>query len=190
MGKDPIVENVSKEEEITTPKEPVETKEGDSKSEFENMLKSNKAFQSEFDRRVSQAIETAKGKWQTEYDAKISEFNTAKEKSDSEFQTKIADYEKRIGEHENASKTYQSKILSYEKGVKKESIDDVISLASKYVTDETPLEKALDIVLEKYPMFTSNSAPVNRVGKDVEKGYSGAKTPAEEYLEKTRGKKI
>lgn len=61
MEKDEVVENVSKEEQMTTPKKPVETKEENSKSDFETMLKSNKAFQSEFDRRVNQALETAKG---------------------------------------------------------------------------------------------------------------------------------
>lgn len=40
---------------------------------FDDTLKSNKAYQSEFDRRLGKAIETARSKWQEEAEAKISE---------------------------------------------------------------------------------------------------------------------
>lgn len=38
---------------------------------FDDVLGSNKDYQSEFDRRMSKALETAKSKWQVEYDAKL-----------------------------------------------------------------------------------------------------------------------
>ena len=61
------------------------------------MLKSNKAFQSEFDRRISQALETAKGKWQTDYDAKLAdEIKKVQSESESSLNAKIAEYEEKI----------------------------------------------------------------------------------------------
>jgi hypothetical protein len=74
-----VIEEVKKEEKMSTPE--VDTEVDDSKSEFVAMLKSNKAFQSEFDRRLSQSLETAKDKWQKEYDAKLNELTKAKETS-------------------------------------------------------------------------------------------------------------
>ena len=189
MEKDEVVENVSNENEMTTFKEPTETKKEDSKTEFDNMLKSNKAFESEFDRRISQALETAKGKWQTEYDAKLAdEIKKVQSESESSLNAKIAEYEEKITTSNKTIAEYQSKVLGFEKGVKKESIDDVISLASKYVTEETPLDKAIDTVLQKYPVFANIEPKVEKVGKDVGTGYSDNKSQAEIYLEKTRRK--
>ena len=184
-------EEEKKVEESTQEMGTQENNEGNSKEDFETMLKSNKAFQSEFDRRISQALETAKGKWQTEYDAKLAdEIKKVQTESETSFNAKIAEYEEKIITGNKTIAEYQSRVLGFEKGVKKESIDDVISLASKYVTDEIPLDKAIDTVLQKYPVFANVEPKVEKVGKDVGAGYSNDKSQAEIYLEKTRRKKL
>lgn len=73
---------------------------------FDDVLK-NKEHQSEFDRRVTKAIETAKAKWDGEFEeklsAKIAEANklakmTADEKAKFEREKQEADYNKRLAE--------------------------------------------------------------------------------------------
>ncbi len=73
---------------------------------FDDVLK-NKEHQSEFDRRVTKAIETARAKWDGEFEeklnAKIAEANklakmTADEKAKFERDKQEADYNKRLAE--------------------------------------------------------------------------------------------
>lgn len=50
----------------------------------------------------------------------------------------------------------ESKLICYEKGVVKDSVNDVIALAKSYVNDKTDINKAVDMVLKKYPSFASS----------------------------------
>ena len=60
---------------------------------------------------------------------------------------------------EKKAAALEAKLLAASKGVSPEAADDVVALASLKVSDETPLEKAIDEVLKKYPQFTGGSAP-------------------------------
>lgn len=60
---------------------------------------------------------------------------------------------------EKKAAALEAKLLAASKGVSPEAADDVVALASLKVSDETPLEKAIDEVLKKYPQFTGTSAP-------------------------------
>ena len=53
----------------------------------------------------------------------------------------------------------EAKLLATSKGVKPDAADDVVALASLKVSDDMPLEKAIDEVLKKYPQFAGGSAP-------------------------------
>lgn len=53
--------------------------EGTGTKTFDDVLK-DKSYQSEFDKRVAKALETAKGKWETDYQAKIEEAKTEAQK--------------------------------------------------------------------------------------------------------------
>ena len=53
--------------------------EGDSKS-FDDILKGDKKYQSEFDKKIAKALETAKGKWETEYNTKLEDAKTEAQK--------------------------------------------------------------------------------------------------------------
>lgn len=49
----------------------------------------------------------------------------------------------------------EAKCCAYSKGVSAEAVDDVIALAMAKVNDDTPIEKAIDAVIAKYPSFCS-----------------------------------
>lgn len=65
--------------------------EGGEKS-FDDVLK-DKKYQSEFDKRVAKALETAKGKWEADYQAKIEEAKTEAEKLAKMNADQKAEYE-------------------------------------------------------------------------------------------------
>lgn len=73
---------------------------------FDDLLK-DKAYQSEFDKRVAKALETAKGKWSAEQQKAIEEAKTeaeklakmnADQKAQYEREKQEADYQKRLAE--------------------------------------------------------------------------------------------
>ena len=53
----------------------------------------------------------------------------------------------------------EAKLLAASKGVKPDAADDVVALAQLKVSDDMPLEKAIDEALKKYPQFAGGSAP-------------------------------
>lgn len=53
----------------------------------------------------------------------------------------------------------EAKLLAASKGVKPDAADDVVALAQLKVSDDMPLEKAIDEVLKKYSQFAGTSAP-------------------------------
>lgn len=59
---------------------------------FDDVLK-DKKYQSEFDKRIAKALETAKGKWESDYQAKIEEAKTEAEKLAKMNADQKAEYE-------------------------------------------------------------------------------------------------
>ena len=55
----------------------------------------------------------------------------------------------------------EAKCCAYSKGVTAEAVDDVIALAMAKVSDDMPIDKAIDAVIAKYPSFctTKSEAP-------------------------------
>lgn len=58
----------------------------------------------------------------------------------------------RIAAEEKAA-ALEAKVTALSKGVKADSVDDVVILAKALVTDEVTIEQAIDKVLGKYPNF-------------------------------------
>lgn len=58
----------------------------------------------------------------------------------------------RIAAEEKAA-ALEAKVTALSKGVKSDSVDDVVILAKALVTDEVTIEQAIDKVLGKYPNF-------------------------------------
>lgn len=90
---------------------------------------------------------------------------------------------------EKKAAALEAKLLAASKGVKPEAADDVVALASLNVSDDMPLEKAIDEVLKKYPQFAGTSAPATT---GVSGGNGGASRSGVEaaFLAKNPGIKI
>lgn len=63
------------------------------------------------------------------------------------------------GRSREESRRSGSEAARHVKGRKADAADDVVALASLKVSDDMPLEKAIDEVLKKYPQFAGGSAP-------------------------------
>ncbi|HEP1387787.1 TPA: hypothetical protein ACUBUW_001778 [Streptococcus pyogenes] len=84
------------------------------------------------------------------------------QRSESEKQTEILNAkDKELEEARANNKALNAKLAAMSLGVNAESIDDVIALSERLVTDETSIEDAIKTVLGKYPHFgqTKDKAP-------------------------------
>lgn len=84
------------------------------------------------------------------------------QKSESEKQTEILNAkDKELEEARANNKALNAKLAAMSLGVNAESIDDVIALSERLVTDETSIEDAIKTSLGKYPHFgqTKDKAP-------------------------------
>ncbi len=90
---------------------------------------------------------------------------------------------------EKKAAALEAKLLAASKGVKPEAADDVVALASLNVSDDMPLEKAIDEVLKKYPLFTGTTVPATT---GVPAGNGGVSRSGVEaaFLAKNPGIKI
>lgn len=134
---------------------------GDEQTEtktFDDVLK-DKAYQSEFDKRVSKALETAKSKWEADYNSKLETAKTEAEKlakMNADEKAKYAE-EKRIGELEKREKditTRELKATAYEtlaeKNLPKELVDILnYSDAEQCNKSIEAVEKAFQSAVEK-----------------------------------------
>lgn len=132
--------------------------EGDTKS-FDDILKGDKKYQSEFDKRIAKALDTAKSKWETDYNTKIEEARTEAEKLAKMKADEKAKYqeEKRLAEIEKREKditTRELKAQAYEtlaeKGLPKELVDILnYSDAENCNKSIESVEKAFQSAVEK-----------------------------------------
>lgn len=125
---------------------------------FDDVLK-DKKYQSEFDKRVAKALETAKGKWETDYQAKIEEAKTeaqklakmnADQKAEYEAQKKLDELTKR----EKDITTRELRAAAYEtlaeKNLPKELVDILnYSDAEQCNKSIEAVEKAFQSAVEK-----------------------------------------
>lgn len=84
------------------------------------------------------------------------------QKSESEKQTEILNAkDKELEEARAINKALNAKLAAMSLGVNAESIDDVIALSERLVTDEISIEDAIKTVLGKYPHFgqTKDKSP-------------------------------
>ena len=125
---------------------------------FDDVLK-DKAYQSEFDKRVAKALETAKSKWETDYQAKIQEAKTEAEKLAKMNADQKAEYEKQKREDELAKRekditTRELRATAYEtlaeKNLPKELVDILnYSDAESCNKSIEAVEKAFQSAVEK-----------------------------------------
>lgn len=125
---------------------------------FDDLLK-DKTYQSEFDKRVAKALETAKGKWETEHQAKLEAAKTEAEKMAAMNEKQKADYErdkqlKALEQREREITTRELKATAYEtlaeKGLPKE-LADILNYtdADQCKASIDAVEKAFQMSVEK-----------------------------------------
>lgn len=172
-----VVEETTKEEEVLvdTEKKVEQTLQEETKTDGEfkkvldlnELLKNDKEFASQFDAKVSKSINTAKEKWDKEFEEKLNKEKTELQKG-----------------FENEKSIYQTKIVALSKNVKAENIDDVITLAGKYKKEDNTIEDAIVTVLEKYPSFKGETNRILKAGKEVGNTQKKSETNTMEYLKK------
>lgn len=137
--------------------EGTQSQEGGEKS-FDDVLKDRK-YQSEFDKRVAKALETAKGKWETDYQAKIEEAKTEAEKLAKMNADQKAEYEAKkklddLAKREKDITTRELRATAFEtlaeKNLPKELVD-ILNYQSAETCNKSieAVEKAFQSAVEK-----------------------------------------
>ena len=107
---------------------------------------------------------------------------------------KISAAENGKAEAEKRATAAEAKCLAFSKGVSNEAVEDVIALAMNKVDDSTPIDKAIDAVIAKYPSFCSakSEAPNGiTTGVSFNKGGGSQMSGVEAaFLAKNPGLKI
>lgn len=143
---------------------------------FDEMLK-DKTYQSEFDKRVAKALETAKGKWESDHQAKLEAAKTEAEKMAAMNEKQKADYErdkqiKALEQREREITTRELKATAYEtlaeKGLPKE-LADILNYtdADQCKASIDAVEKAFQSSVEKAvnEKLRGNNQPPKSGGK-------------------------
>lgn len=151
---------------------------------FDDLLK-DKTYQSEFDKRVAKALETAKGKWETEHQAKLEAAKTEAEKMAAMNEKQKADYErdkqlKALEQREREITTRELKATAYEtlaeKGLPKE-LADILNYtdADQCKASIDAVEKAFQMSVEKAvnEKLRGNNQPPKSGGKGSDSSVFG-----------------
>ena len=108
---------------------------------------------------------------------------------------KISAAQTAASEAEKRAAAAEAKCCAFSKGVSKEAVDDVIALAMNKVDDNTPIDKAIDAVIAKYPSFCSAKSEAPKgitTGVSFGNGGGGSQMSGGEaaFLAKNPGLKI
>ncbi len=99
--------------------------------------------------------ETEKNEQNTDNDNQSKGDDNSKSKTDDNSSKQDNNSDDIKAQNEKIS-NLESKLICYEKGVVKDSVNDVIAIAKSYVNDKTDINKAVDMVLKKYPTFANS----------------------------------
>ena len=108
---------------------------------------------------------------------------------------KISAAQTAASEAEKRAAAAEAKCCAFSKDVSKEAVDDVIALAMNKVDDNTPIDKAIDAVIAKYPSFCSAKSEAPKgitTGVSFGNGGGGSQMSGVEaaFLAKNPGLKI
>lgn len=90
---------------------------------------------------------------QEELDEAIEKRLKRERKKASKVKGEDKDKDNKTSEKDDKVQALEAKIICLERGIKKESVSDVVTLAKAYIDEETDLEEAIEMVIEKYPHF-------------------------------------
>ena len=126
--------------------------------------------------------------------------NTSQENPDSVEKAKEQKPTAPVNEHgaeksdlaeqaDNAKKiaTLEGKVHALSSGVSADSIDDVLTLAQSKVSGEITLDKAIDLVVEKYPQFKATSGEKQVVTTSVPTNNDPDNSADDERVNKIMG---
>ena len=134
--------------------------------------------QAELDAIVKQRLERqAKGQPSKEEMEAFRKWQGSQKTAEQLSQEKISAAENGRAEAEKKLAAAEAKCCAYSKGVTAEAVDDVIALAMAKVSDDMPIEKAIDAVISKYPSFCSAKSAPQGVTTGVSFG-NGGKQPS------------
>lgn len=158
--------------------EGAEGNEGD--KSFDDVLK-DKKYQSEFDKRVAKALETAKGKWETEKATELENAKTEAEKlakMNAEQKAKYAE-EKRISELEQREKditTRELKAQAYETLAEKNLPKELVEILN--YSDAESCNKSIEAVEKAFQGAVEKAVNEKLRGSEIPKGgqSNGAST--------------
>ena len=112
--------------------------------------------QAELDAIVKQRLErAAKGQPTKEEMEAFKKWQDSQKTAEQLSAEKISAAESGKAEAVKRAEAAEAKCCAYSKGVSAEAVDDVIALAMAKVSDDMPIEKAIDAVIAKYPSFCS-----------------------------------
>ena len=112
--------------------------------------------QSELDEIVRQRLERQKkGQPSKEEMDAFHKWQDSQKTAEQLSAEKISAAQTAASEAEKRAAAAEAKCCAFSKGVSKEAVDDVIALAMNKVDDNTPIDKAIDAVIAKYPSFCS-----------------------------------
>lgn len=134
--------------------------------------------QAELDAIVKQRLERqAKGQPSKEEMEAFRKWQDSQKTAEQLSQEKISAAENGRADAEKKLAAAEAKCCAYSKGVTAEAVDDVIALAMAKVSDDMPIEKAIDAVISKYPSFCSAKSAPQGVTTGVSFG-NGSKQPS------------
>ena len=151
--------------------------------------------QAEVDTIVKQRLErAAKGQPTKEEMEAFKKWQDSQKTAEQLSAEKISAAESGKAEAEKRAAAAEAKCCAYSKGVRAEAVDDVIALAMAKVNDDTPIEKAIDAVIAKYPSFCSAKSEPKGIttGVSFGNGSGGSQLSGVEaaFLAKNPGIKI
>lgn len=112
--------------------------------------------QAELDAIVKQRLERqAKGQPSKEEMDAFRKWQDSQKTAEQLSAEKISAAENGKAEAERRAQAAEAKCLAFSKGVSNEAVEDVIALAMNKVDDNTPIDKAIEAVIAKYPSFCS-----------------------------------
>lgn len=134
--------------------------------------------QAELDAIVKQRLERqAKGQPSKEEMEAFRKWQDSQKTAEQLSAEKISAAENGRADAEKKLAAAEAKCCAYSKGVTAEAVDDVIALAMAKVSDDMPIEKAIDAVISKYPSFCSAKSAPQGVTTGVSFG-NGGKQPS------------
>lgn len=147
--------------------------EGDESSKDNEDTEEKTFTQADVDKLIKERLAREKKGQPSKEDLKaFKEWQDNQKTNEQKNAEKITAAETKVKEAEERANTLEAKVSALSKGVKADSVDDVITLAKAMVDDDTPIDKAIDKVLKKYPSFKGEQQSNKgfKVGSGGDKG--------------------